>query len=203
MKTVMDLIADCERALDRAKRGRSSLPETALNVSGMSSPWVRHLLNNLCASAHTFVEVGSYHGSTLLSAMLGNPTLEAHAIEHWRQYGGRQVFDENMARFNLSPIVHVDDFRNVLIQSPIDVFFYDGAHDEHDQYEAICHFSHQLRSPAKIIVDDWNWERVQSGTKRGMMDSRMTVHQSWELLSDHNGDLKTWWNGLFLAVVTP
>src|SRR4051812_30601409 len=70
-----DLVAHVKRAISEADEGRSRISPAALAIEGMSSPKVRHLLNNLCAfDACRYLEVGSYKGSTLCAAMSNNTT---------------------------------------------------------------------------------------------------------------------------------
>ena len=57
-------------SIEQAKNGVSKLPVEVLDLPGMSSYKVRHFLNNLCARFinTSYMEVGCYKGSTLISA---------------------------------------------------------------------------------------------------------------------------------------
>ena len=67
------LIQKVEYSISNAERGISSLASEILKLEGMSSPKVRHLLNNLCAlPGARYLEIGSYKGSTWISALYNN-----------------------------------------------------------------------------------------------------------------------------------
>jgi hypothetical protein len=66
----MEFIEEC---ISRAERGESQLTKDILELNGMSSSKVRHLLNNICSVRNTkYLEVGSWRGSTFISALYDN-----------------------------------------------------------------------------------------------------------------------------------
>lgn len=80
----MDFIEEC---IERANRGESKLSNEALAINGMSSNKVRHLLNNLCSRPGTkYLEVGSWRGSTFISALENNEVQTAVAIDNFSQF---------------------------------------------------------------------------------------------------------------------
>lgn len=206
MRSVGDLV---DAAIDAAGRHLSRLPPAVLALNGMSSPKVRHLLNNLCRRPGTrYLEVGVWAGSTLISALSGNAetVVAADAIDNFSQFGGpREVFEANCrehleaGRFKL----HVDGFREVTpeLQPPVNVYFYDGDHSAVDQRDGLLHFWPCLADEFVFVVDDWNWETAKSGTYEGIAKSGGCVVRYWELPAAFNGDREQWWNGLFVAVI--
>ena len=76
------IVEHVRRAIANAREGLSKLaspPHAAvLELEGMSNAHNRHLLNNLCAAVGArYLEVGTWKGSTLVSAVAGNErTLE-------------------------------------------------------------------------------------------------------------------------------
>ena len=94
------LIEHVRKSIRKATIGVSKLSGEALAVEGMSSSKVRHLLNNLCNLKGTrYLEIGSYKGSTLVAAVVGNEEtlVRASAIDDFSQFGGpRQAFWDNV-----------------------------------------------------------------------------------------------------------
>ncbi len=63
---------EVQTSIELAYQGSSSLTQQILNIDGMSSPKVRHFLNNLCSLPGTsYLEIG-WKGSTWISALYGN-----------------------------------------------------------------------------------------------------------------------------------
>lgn len=108
------LIEHVRTSIRKATIGVSKLSGAALAVDGMSSSKVRHLLNNLCSLQGTsYLEIGSYKGSTLVAALVGNEgTLaRASAVDDFSQFGGpRQAFWENVDAHIDSKLRHSSRF---------------------------------------------------------------------------------------------
>ena len=208
-----DLIAFVQEAIDRATRHQSKLSEEVLRLPGMSAPKNRHLLNNLCSLPDTvYLEIGTWKGSTLLSALFGNRTTvrRAYAVENWAEFGGpREEFDKNV-RTILDDTSHLailqQDCFSVnprAITEKVTVYFYDGDHSSESHYEAFAHYRDVFDSPLVCLVDDWNWSRVREGTAAALEDLGFAVLHAWELPARGNGDTDLWWNGLYVAVLRP
>ena len=62
---------DCKAA---AESGISKIPINSgvLQVEGMSTPKIRHLLNNINRWGRNYLEIGSHKGSTFVSSLYGN-----------------------------------------------------------------------------------------------------------------------------------
>ena len=98
-----------------------------LQLQGMSSRKVRHLLNNLCGmlgaeagddGGCAYLEVGTYLGSTLLAALWGNGAVlrSAVAIDNFSEFGGganEQVLHEHL-RIHLAGQKHVRERLQVI-----------------------------------------------------------------------------------------
>ena len=196
------------RAIELANDGISKLPLDIIDLHGMSSPKVRHFLNNLCSRfpTETYMEVGCYKGSTLISAGYDN-NIHLVGVDNWSEFDGPEVeFQKNIRKwipnsqlsfFNQNAFTV--DLRNIL--NPIDIYFYDGAHDVKSQISAFTFFDRIFQSTFIAIVDDWNMDSVKEGTKEAFRVLKYNILQSWELPAKFNGDKENWWNGLFIAVV--
>ena len=206
----MKILCDCVRAIiNDSELTKSRLSDAVLSLDGMSSPKVRHLLNNLCRRPGTrYLEVGVWAGSTLISALYGNEStvVAADAIDNFSQFGGpREAFEKNTreflgeGRFRL----HVNGYREVAptLQPPVNVYFYDGEHSAENQRDGLLHFWPCLADEFVFVVDDWNWPCVQQGTYEGIAKSGGRLVKFWELPAAFNGDREQWWNGLFVGVI--
>jgi hypothetical protein len=52
-----------------------------------------------------------------------------------------------------------------------------------------------------LVVDDWNFEFVQEGTRDALAELGWSVQRGWCRRTEYNGDAASWWNGLYVAVV--
>lgn len=204
--------ANCElveASIAVAEQSSGGLPESVLQLSGMSSAKVRRLLNQLCSQPGTrYLEVGVWAGSTLISALFGNAStvVAADAIDNFSQFDGpRTVFEANTRQFLGEGCFtfHDKGYREVspTLQPPVNVYFYDGDHSAENQRDGLLHFWPCLAEEFIFIVDDWNWPQVQQGTFEGIAKSGGRIVKSWELPAAFNGDLDQYWNGVFVAVM--
>ena len=51
------------------------------------------------------------------------------------------------------------------------------------------------------IVDDWNWDFVQQGTRDAFNELGYKILFEQSFLTGFNGDTETWWNGLYIVVI--
>lgn len=182
-----------------AMNNKSRLRPGALAVQGFSGAMTRHFYNNVVRfpssvglkNKVTYLEVGTYAGSTLISALQGNEDkVSAVAIDNWSQFNGpRDVFWKNMAE-------HTSATRDIMmfdrdcfqvaaaeVRSAADVYLYDGAHDKESHRRGITHFADFLSDVSIVIVDDWNWKDVRDGTAQGFEEvkDRLKVYGRLEI----------------------
>lgn len=198
-----------EASIAVAEQMAGGLPESVLQLQGMSSAKVRRLLNHLCTRPGTrYLEVGVWAGSTLISALFGNTAtvVAADAIDNFSQFGGpRAEFEANTRQFLGEGRFHFHDKNHLevspALQPPVNVYFYDGDHSAENQRDGLLHFWPCLAEEFIFIVDDWNWPHVRQGTFEGIAKSGGRVVKYWELPAAYNGDLEQYWNGVFVAVM--
>ena len=89
----------------------------------------------------------------------------------------------------------------VLAARSVNIYFYDGAHSRHTQRDALVRFADVFTDPFVLLVDDWNFDFVQEGTRQALDELEWSVHTEWCRRTAYNGDPESWWNGLFVAVV--
>jgi predicted O-methyltransferase YrrM len=116
----------------------------------------------------SYVEVGTYHGMSLIAAMLHNDA-EFVAIDNWSLGdGSREQLDRNLARFGFAgraEMIEGDAFETLrsdrLAVRKVGVYYYDNGHEYEQQLDGMRLVEPYLLSPALVIVDDTDWERVE------------------------------------------
>lgn len=182
------------------------------DVEGMLSIKKQRLLNlafGLIPEGECYFEVGTYHGKSLLSAMLHNPERPVFAADNFSEFDTNclDITLGNLQRYGLRDKVtfYDADFRSVYtprhLPVPVGLYFYDGAHDEPAQYDGIRLVEPFLADEALVLVDDWrladdSGSYAEAGTKRAMEDSAQEWKLLYELPARMNGDKALWWNGV-------
>lgn len=129
-------------------------------------------LLNLAASClegdEAYVEVGVFHGASLIAAMLGNEGKRFVGID---SFGFRDASVEkveaNLARFGLPrPEILVGDAFELVPAGALDgtsigVWYYDASHSYEAQLEGLRIAERLLASGALVVVDDTDWEDVE------------------------------------------
>lgn len=205
----IDLVKHVKRSMTQALAGKSKLPGEVLFLAGLSSPTVRHFLNNLCSfRGANYLEIGTHKGSTLIPASYCNSGTFT-AVDNFSEFGHtqpREVFKEVRKRFRAD--CHFT-FHNADCWSPsllrrlptnINVYFYDGPHRYEDHYRAFLHYDPVFASRFVAVVDDWNSLTVREATREAFASLGYTMIFERELFTkrvirDH------WWNGILVAVV--
>jgi predicted O-methyltransferase YrrM len=140
-------------------------------VGGLATPNTLALLAaaaSLAEPGECYVEIGSYHGASLVSALLANPAIEAVGIDRFSLGGGsRDRLEANLARFGVrerATVLEGDAFALVpagaLAGRRIGVWYYDAAHDYASQLEGLRVAEPHLVDGSLLLVDDTDWEDV-------------------------------------------
>nr|WP_294523615.1 hypothetical protein [uncultured Rhodopila sp.] len=206
--------------LQQSLVGATGLAAEVLNLNGMSGSKYRNFINSLVKEIPMprYLEVGSWAGSTLCSAIYGND-VDAVAIDNWSQFGGpSDQFFQNLARFKGSARVSFleRDFRGVdygslsRMYGDFDIYLFDGPHAFVDQYDGIVLAQPALAPVYVQIVDDWNFPFVRNGTLKAIEDSGLHVDFMAEIrtsLDDKHAPQPTgrdseWHNGYFIGVLS-
>lgn len=183
------------------------------SINGMSSIKKLKLLNLAYSFLETdecYVEIGTFFGKSLISAMIKNRLRKTYACDNFSEFNdfsSESTFASNLEKYNLQDkVVFFNlDFRRVLnhqnIKMPIGLYFYDGAHDYESHYLAVKLAEHLLANEALIIIDDWRFgsdsqSYAKSGTLKAIEESKHVYNLLYELPARHNGDHAMWWNGV-------
>lgn len=222
------LVKHVEESLQKGERYESKLNDRVLAIEGFSAKKIKHLLNNLCTLQDaTYLEIGCWNGSTLCAAVTGNESIlkQVIAIDNWSEFGGpKKKFFRNTSKFirraNLQ-MVEQDCFTVNLHQvfsSPVNIYFYDGAHDYASQKNAFTYFHPIFDDVFIALVDDWRWADTRNGTLDALAELNYEILYRADLYSSTDSDLEAWdnkecwnrseywnreeyWNGLTLLVL--
>ena len=196
-----------ERSIARALAGRSKLSDEVLALSGHSTLTLRHFLNNLCSfPSANFLEIGTFTGSTLISASYRNQG-RFTAIDNFAwSPPTRKVFRRVEQRFKdwCRFDFHDADCWNpsLLAKLPrrINVYFFDGPHSFEDHYRAFADYDPVLAREFLAVVDDWDFWPIRKATRDAFAFLRYRCVEEREL-STRNMPAKHWGNGLYVALV--
>lgn len=197
-----------------AEAGISKISGEVAAIPGMSGLKTRHFYNNLGSMPDArYLEIGTWQGSTICSAMFGNKATVV-CIDNWSEFGGpKDVFLENFYKFrgesNASFIEHDCFTLKASILPKFNIYLYDGNHTEESHYKALLHYYDNLDDVFIFIVDDWNWEDVRKGTRDSFSKLGLTVVYEHEIRmtqdnshTSHPLANQTWWNGIYCAVLS-
>ena len=203
-----------EKSLENAEKRESKLPMELLNMYGMTGKLTRHFYNNLLnIDDARYLEIGTWTGSSLCSAIYGNKT-NTICIDNWS--GGdnetKRQFLENLEKYkgeNEVNFIENDCFKVDVSKLPkFNIYLYDGDHKREDHEKALLHYYDCLDDIFILIVDDWNWNYVRDGTYDAMKKLNLKVLYNKEyLLTNDNSHtpyqeaVDTWWNGIYIAIL--
>jgi len=194
-----ELLYAIENHPGRVKRTSEVMP-LAPDVPTMSPYRTRWLLNQLVkdlGADEAYLEIGTWQGATLISALWDNPLARGYACDNFSQFnqipgtglweGVRPAFLKNMARYQETGRLGAFSFfdedcfalaarAKVPVKAkdgrpfgwPIGVFFYDGDHSRIATARAFVDFQPFLAREVIVIVDDWNYPSVRAGAWAGI-----------------------------------
>ena len=152
-----------------------------------------------------YVEVGIYHGASLIAAMLGNEGKRFVGIDSFAfRDATLEKVEANLERFGLPrPDILVGDAfelvpAGALGDGPIGVWYYDAAHSYEAQVEGLRIAESLLAPGALVIVDDTDWDDVA----RAMDDYVVEQPKARRILTLDGKDrgAPQWWEGMQVLV---
>ena len=175
-----------------------------LEIENLAAENVLALLNLAAACLEpdeAYVEVGVYHGASLIAAMLGNEDKRFVGIDSLEFHGvSLEQVEGNLERFGLPrpELLLGDAFDLVpagaLGDTRIGVWYYDAAHDYESQLDGLRIAEPLLAPGALVIVDDTDWEQVE----RAMDDYLAEQPRARRLLTIEGKErgAPQWWEGM-------
>jgi predicted O-methyltransferase YrrM len=192
----------------RSEHPRDRRFARVLEVENLASENVLALLN-LAASClgpdEAYVEVGVFHGASLIAAMLGNEERRFVAVDSFvLGDGSPEHVEANLERFGLPrPELLVGDAFELVRQGGLDgihvgVWYYDAAHDYGSQVEGLGMAEALLVPGALLIVDDTDWTDVE----RALDDYVAGQPRARRLLTIEGKErgFPQWWEGMQVLV---
>jgi len=189
----------------------SKFDDVLKSIHCMSRPRVYAVLN-ACVSAmdpgELYVEVGTYQGGSLISALLGN-TARAIGVDNFSEFQQTNSKDrtrENLEKFGVSERValldlHYRDFFGSLpANSKIHVYNYDGEHGYEPQLAGMEAAWRFLVPGALILVDDLIYPEVIRAVNQFISNHIESVKIKFVMLPNQNTD-DVWWNGVCVLQV--
>lgn len=160
------------------------------------------LAASLLEPGESYVEVGTWLGTSLIAALLGNTQADVVAIDSFAfRDGSRAQLEENLERFGLggrAEILEGDLFElapaGALAGRRVGVWYYDALHTYEAQLEGLRIVRPYLVAGALIVVDDTDWEQVG----RSIEDFLAEEPRARRLVSIEGKDsgFPQWWEGV-------
>lgn len=98
METYKTLI---DTAFSNAEQNISKITSEIIQLEGFSGTKTRHFYNNLLVDGARYLEIGTWKGSSVCSAMYGNKATVV-CIDNWSEFGGPK--DEFLVNFENSKV---------------------------------------------------------------------------------------------------
>ena len=100
-------------------------------------------------------------------------------------------------------ILNEDSFslKTELKYKPYDIYLYDGDHSIESHEKAITEYFDYLAKYSIIIIDDWCWEQVRTGTFDGFQKVHNNIKNMYkvELIKDLGNT--GYWNGCCIFLI--
>jgi hypothetical protein len=214
----MGLLEHLQTSFAAAEEEHSKLTQDVLDLEGMSGNMTRHFYNNLMSKEDIrYLEIGSWLGSSLCSAMYENKAT-IFCIDNWSEdfHGTKTVKEDfltNLKRFqgeNSVQVLEAECFSvDVSTLPKFNVYLYDGAHTKEDHKKALLHYYDCLDDEFIFLCDDWNWPAVREGTIEAVQELNLQVLCSIERACQKDDPIPipyhygkaTWWNGIWAALL--
>lgn len=213
MPLFSELKQHVENAFEKAERGESKITDKILSMEGMTGKKTRHFYNNLLnIDDARYLEIGTWKGSSVCSAMCGNKA-KVVCIDNWSEFDGpKNEFLNNFNTFkgeNDASFIEKNCYQVDISELPkFNIYMYDGNHTEDSHYRALVHYYDCLDDMFVFIVDDWNGKPVRDGTYKSLKQLNLTVLYEKEIrLTTDNTHTprpqadETWWNGIYVAIL--
>lgn len=218
-------------ALNLADKEQSKISERERELFGFSSSRLKALLNNLCSPDNTrYLEIGVYKGSTLLSALYGNKTCKAVAVENYK-YDARepkkwadegQIWENmksqlaaNISRYayDTSPVNTENltlleaDFDKAPLEQygPYDVCFFDVAPVTQETYSKFFEsVLPQLNSKSIVVFSQFSNETSSDDLEKALRDNSDKVTVDWrqQRISSGISDSTKYYSGILVVGLT-
>lgn len=205
LRELPGLFEDFPRSEHPLDRRFAPIVEQVENLTAENNLALLNLAAACLGPEEAYVEVGVFHGASLIAAMRGNEDRRFVGID---DFGFRDAslekVEQNLAHFGLPrPELLVGDAfelvpSGALADSPVGVWYYDASHSYEAQLDGLRIAEPWLAAGALIIVDDTDWEQVE----RAMDNYVAEQPRARRILSIDGKDrgFPQWWEGMQVLV---
>jgi predicted O-methyltransferase YrrM len=175
--------------------------ETVENLASENVLALLNLAASLLGPDEAYVEVGVYHGASLIASSLGNDGKRFVGIDSFVLHDASlEKVQANLERFGVRrPEILVGDAFELVPGGALDgteigLWYYDAAHDYDSQVEGLRMAEPLLAPGALMIVDDTDWEDVE----RAMNDYVAAQPRAERILTveGKSRGYPQWWEGM-------
>jgi predicted O-methyltransferase YrrM len=199
------LFEDYPRSEHPRDRRFATVAEDVENFARENNLALVNLAASCLGEGEAYVEVGVFHGASLIAAMLGNEGKRFIGIESFafRDTSLERV-EANLARYGLDvPEILVGDAFEVvpaggLGETGVGVWYYDAAHAFEAQLAGLRIAEPLLVAGALVIVDDTDWDDVERA-----MDAYLREQPRARRVLTIDGSTRgapQWWEGMQVLV---
>jgi hypothetical protein len=156
---------------------------------------------------HVFVNIGVWHGFTLLAGMADNLDKVCIGVDNFCDYGSpRGDFYDNFnyhrsSKHHFYEMDYIDYFTDVH-KRPIGVYIYDGNHSYNHQLGGLQVAEPYFSDDCIILIDDANYEATRKATRNFIRGSS----NNYEIIFDettYSNSHPTFWNGFTILQRVP
>lgn len=205
LRALPQLFDDYPRSEHPIDRRFAPIADEVENLARENNLALLNLAAHGLEGEEAYVEVGVFHGASLIAAMLGNDGKRFVGIDSFSfRDTTLEKVQANLARYGLvSPELIVGDAfelvpAGALRDVAIGVWYYDAAHSYEAQVEGLRIAEPWLVPGALMIVDDTDWDDVD----RAMDDYLAQQPRAHRLLTldGKSRGAPHWWEGMQVLV---
>jgi predicted O-methyltransferase YrrM len=205
LEELPQLFDDFPRSEHPVDRRFAPVAEGVENLARENNLALLNLATRCLDPGEAYVEVGVFHGASLIAAMLGNEGKRFVGIDSFAfREASREKVEANLARFELDvPELIVGDAFELLPAGALEgvvigAWYYDADHSYEAQLEGLRIAEPHLAPGALVIVDDTDWDDVD----RAMDDYLESQPRARRVLTidGKSRGAPQWWEGMQVLV---
>ena len=199
------LFADYPRSEHPLDRRFAPIAEEVENLARENNLALLNLAARCLGAGEAYVEVGVFHGASLIAAMLGNEGKRFVGTDSFEfRDASLEKVEANLARYGLElPEIVVGDAFDLVPAGALEdvvigVWYYDASHSYEAQLEGLRIAEPHLAPGALVIVDDTDWDDVD----RAMDDYVASQTRARRVLTidGKSRGAPQWWEGMQVLV---
>jgi hypothetical protein len=150
-------------------------------------------------AGQVFVNVGVWHGFTLLAGMVDNDSRVCIGVDNFSQYGGpKELFNERFVKYRSNrhhfyEMDYVDYFSDVH-REPIGFYIYDGEHNYEEQLRGLRIAEPYFSDGCIVLIDDTNYPDVRQAVA-DFLAASLNTYRTFSETTFCNSH-PTFWNGI-------